>query len=122
MRRKETQIVGFDRQRELDRRGKAAVERRDRPLRYAGEDECLARLRQFQHAALERALSALRAARGSGALSAESLPTAVELYRDVVVMLARVQVPGLHRAADPKIERQADHRHARRHLADGVVG
>ena len=37
----------IDRQRKLDRRGEAAVERRDRPLGDAGEDEALARLGQF---------------------------------------------------------------------------
>ena len=55
VRREEAQIVGLDRERQLDRRREAAIEREDRPLRDAGEDEALARLRQRQHAALERA-------------------------------------------------------------------
>ena len=44
VRGEETQILGLDRQRQFDRRRKAAVERRDRPLGDVGEDESLARL------------------------------------------------------------------------------
>ena len=54
VRRKETQIVGLDRQRQLDRRREAAIDRGDRRLGNTGEDEALARCRQLQHGALER--------------------------------------------------------------------
>jgi hypothetical protein len=59
------------------------VERWLRSERLEPEPEPMLRGR-LVHAALERALSALRAARGSGALSGESLPTAVELYHEAL--------------------------------------
>ena len=50
------------------------------------------------------------------------LAVAIHLHRHVISVQGGIAISRLHRAADPKIERQADHRHARRHLADGVVG
>ena len=66
----EAQIVRLDRQRQFDRRGEAAVERRDRPLGDAGEDESLARL----PSAPARRASSGRPSSVSGR-SAPSLPT-----------------------------------------------
>lgn len=50
------------------------------------------------------------------------LAVAIHLHCHVISVQGGIAISRLHRAADPKIERQADHRHARRHLADGVVG
>ena len=51
---KKAQIVGLDRHCQLDWRGKAPVERWDRPPFHIGEDEGLTRLRQFDHAPRQR--------------------------------------------------------------------
>ena len=42
------------------------------------------------------------------------LAVAVDLHRHLIAVLARVYVPRLHRAADAEVERQAQHRGARR--------
>lgn len=50
------------------------------------------------------------------------LAVSIHLHRDVVTVQRSVSIAGLHRPTDAEVERQADHRHALRHLADGVVG
>src|SRR3984885_4161108 len=73
MRRQKAKLLRRDWQLELDRRGKTAIERGNRPLGDAGEDETMARLGQFENAAFERVsvqrqrqIAAIRADKSEG--------------------------------------------------------
>ena len=50
------------------------------------------------------------------------LAGAIDLNRHVITVQRGIAIAGLHRAANAEIERQADHRRTRRHLAERVVG
>lgn len=50
------------------------------------------------------------------------LTIAIDLNRYFIAMQCSKAISGLHRPANTEIKWQAHDRHARRHLADGVIG